>query len=295
MNGNVVDASGVNVDRFAKFGVNDARAFDMPAGVAGAVEIIPLHRMVLFWLDEFPEGEIGWVAFFGIEVDAGASLLVFEVEMGEVGIVFEFAGIVVDAVGSFVGETFFGEFVNEVGAGFDVVGCFSDFGGLDEIECAEIGQEILGVIFGDLPDGLPFPFGALEHLVFAVVSIGSEVSDVGDIEDAIGLKTIEAEGAQQEVPIDISCKIADVLVVVDGGSAGVDFDVILVLRRELVDSFGKCVIKSHFFSISWCDSVLERGDDVAAFGASDVVTGDGLGQVDVFVFGGEIFEIGAAD
>ena len=72
VDGNVVDAASVDVDGLAKFGVDNARTFDGPAGVARLIEIVPVHVMLFSRFDKFPEGEIGGSTFFGVELDAGA-------------------------------------------------------------------------------------------------------------------------------------------------------------------------------------------------------------------------------
>jgi len=109
----------------------------------------------------------------------------------------------------------------------------------------EVDEKIVGIVFGDLPDGLAFSFGAFFELVFAFVSIGGEVADVSDVEDAVFAPTIGAEGANERIPIDVGGEVADVLVVVDRGAAGVDFDVLGVLRAKIFEFAGEGVEKFH--------------------------------------------------
>ena len=68
-----------------KFFMNNRCTFDMPAWIAWTAKIIPTHGVELAWLDEFPNGEVGNVAFFWVEFDAGTSHEVVEVEMGKFG------------------------------------------------------------------------------------------------------------------------------------------------------------------------------------------------------------------
>ena len=113
VDGNMVDATGMNVDWFAEEGVDDGGTFKMPAGIAGATEKIPTHGVVFAFANKFPDCKVGRVFLFAGEFDASAGFQIFEVEMGEVGIPREFRRVKVNSVGSLVSVAVFDEFFDE--------------------------------------------------------------------------------------------------------------------------------------------------------------------------------------
>ena len=70
---------------------------------------------------EFPEGEVGWVALFWVNLHAGTRLLLLEVEFGKISVLWELGSVVVNAVASRVGVALFflilGSFRSVLGCG----------------------------------------------------------------------------------------------------------------------------------------------------------------------------------
>ena len=126
VHGDMVDTAGVDIKGFAKGFVGDSRTFDMPAGVAGATKVVPAHSVVFTRLNELPEGKIGKIAFFRVEINACAGAKMVEVEASEVGIGGKLGGIKVDAIAGLISVALLGETIDEGEILFDIVGGFGD-------------------------------------------------------------------------------------------------------------------------------------------------------------------------
>ena len=195
----------------------------MPAGVAHAPRRVPLQGLILeLGLGE-PEDEVVPVALVGILLHAladadGQILLVVVIE--DI-IALELAGVEIDVAAGLIGIAGVEQLrddpdivVNEAGRGLD------DVGALD-VELAAVLEERVGVVLRDLHDGLVLAAGALEHLVLALVGVGCQVADVGDVHDAVDVIAREAQVLLEHVLHDIGAEVADVGKVVDGRAAGV--------------------------------------------------------------------------
>jgi hypothetical protein len=100
-------------------------------------------------------------------------------------------------------------------------------------------------MLGDFPDGLAFARGAFLEFVFAFVGVRDEVADVGDVHDMLNLEPGSFESAAEGVVENGVAEIADVVVVVDGGAAGVEGDFARSLRAERFDVTAECVVELH--------------------------------------------------
>lgn len=246
MDGDVVNATSVDIDGLAEGGMDDRGAFEVPAWVAWAAEIVPAHGVMFVRLDEFPESKVGGMALGVAEFDAGTGLEMLEVEMGEVGVMGEFAGIEIDAVRGFVGITEAGEAVDEGLVGRDVIGGASGNVGSDEVKGAKITEKFFDIVIGNLPNGLVGRAGTLFEFVFAIVSVRGKVADIGEIEDAVGGELVGLEDAQKEIPIDVGSEIADVGGAINSGATGVDFDFGGVLGAKSFDSASEGIVEAKW-------------------------------------------------
>ncbi len=96
-----VDATGVNVQRFAQIFHGHRGAFDMPAGAACPNRGLP-EMFAGFW--RFPQREIACAFFFvAIVVDASIHLHAAEIDLGEPAVILEFGDAVVDGAFAVVG------------------------------------------------------------------------------------------------------------------------------------------------------------------------------------------------
>ena len=125
----------------------------MPAGIAGAAEVVPAHSVAFAGLDELPEGKIGGVALGVAKLYPGAGLEMVKVKAGEIGVTGKLAGVKVDAVGSFVGVALGGQAVHEGLIFFNVVGGAGEHIRGCELEGAKIAQELFDVEVSHLPNG----------------------------------------------------------------------------------------------------------------------------------------------
>ena len=89
------------------------------------------------------------------------------------------------------------------------------------VQLLAVGEEGVGVEFGDLQHTLVLPLGALEHLVLAGVGIGGQVAHVGDVHHPLYVVAGIAQQLLQRVLHDIAAQVADVGEVVHRGAAGV--------------------------------------------------------------------------
>ena len=102
VDGDVVDAAGVNVDRFAEEGVNNCGTFEVPTWVAWATEEIPAHGVGFAGFDELPDGKVGGVFFGGGKLDTGTGLEVFKVEASKIWVCRETRSVKIETVFGFV-------------------------------------------------------------------------------------------------------------------------------------------------------------------------------------------------
>jgi hypothetical protein len=216
----VFDAAGVDVDLLTQCRVDHRRAFDVPAGEAFAPRRVPAHFLVLF-----PQDEIGRVVFFFAYVDAGAGLEALEIDAAEFAVGGEPRGVVIDGACAFVCVAFFDERLHERDLGGDVRARARERYRIDSnIERAKIIEEYLRVFFGELchvlhRDRHLFPLEALGHFVLAFVRVGTQVPEVGDIDDLFDGEAVIFERPAQHVGEDEHRKIPDVLGAVHGRAA----------------------------------------------------------------------------
>ena len=233
----VVDAAGVDVDGFTELGVDDGGTFEVPTWVAWAAEKIPAHGVVFAVFDEFPNCKVRGVFLFGAEINAGAGFETFKVEVGEVGIGREFRGVEIDAVGGFVGETFFDEGFDESFVSFDIVrGAGKDIW-FEEMESVKIFEKGGNIELGDFPDGFSFFLCAFFEFVFAFVAVRNEMANVGEVQDSFCFETVESQDTEKKIPINIGSEVADVGEAVDCGSASVDFYLVFAEGAESFEGF----------------------------------------------------------
>jgi hypothetical protein len=103
-----------------------------------------------------------------------------------------------------------------------VLGGDGPSGRLPDVERLHVLPIGVGIVLRDIPDGLRLRLRHTLHLVFTIIGIVSEMADVGNVYDMRELEPLEAESATKNVGKYIGAHIADVRVVVDCGTAGID-------------------------------------------------------------------------
>ena len=139
--------------------------------------------------------------------------------------------------------------VNEFGDDLDIV-VNKAGSGLHHIRTLDVQlpavlEKRVGVILGDLHDGLVLTLGALEHLILALIGIRGQVSHVGDVHDAVHVVSGVAQVFLQHVLHDIGAQVADVGKVVHRGAAGVHLHMAGGVGLELLFLVGGGIIQIH--------------------------------------------------
>ena len=105
---------------------------------------------------------------------------------------------------------------------------------LFHLEGVEVFEEGFFEAGGVFADGHPGGGGVADDLVV----------DVGDVHDVAGGDSLQSEEAAQHVDLEEGPEVADVAVVIDGGSAGVHAELLAVNRRQFFDAAGESIEES---------------------------------------------------
>ena len=73
-----------------------------------------------------------------------------------------------------------------------MVRCLAPDVGLDDPQPLQVGLEVPGVLLGDLPGGPVLAAGRDLQLVVALVGVGRQVPDVGDVDDVPDAEALPA-------------------------------------------------------------------------------------------------------
>ena len=119
--------------------------------------------------------------------------------------------------------------------------------GVLDVQLVAVGEEGIGIVLCNLHDRLVLPAGTLEHLVFAGVGIGSQMSHVGDIHYPLDRIALIAQRLFQHILHDVAAQVADVGIVIHRGAAGVHLHQIRVIGNKAFFFMGCRVIKVHIF------------------------------------------------
>ena len=240
----IVHAAAVQVEVFAVVLHRNAGALDVPARIADAPGRIPFERLILeLGLGE-PEDEVVFVLLVLVLLHtlAHADGEVFLVVIVEDIVALELARVEIDVAAGEVGIAG----VKELRDDLDVV-VDETRRGLDnirtlDVELAAVSKEGVGIVLGDLHDGLVLALGALDHLVLALVGVAREVADVGDVHHAVHAVTRKAQILFQHVLHDVGAQIADVGKVVHGRAAGVHLHMVRRVGLEFFLFMGRGIV-----------------------------------------------------
>ena len=243
----VVHAAAVQVEVLAVVLHGNAGALNVPAGIAHTPRRVPFQGLILeLGLGE-PQHEVVLVALVGVLLhalaDAHSQILLVVVVEDIVAL--QLAGIEVHVAAGHIGVAG----VDELGDDPDIVvdqagGGLHHVGALD-VQLPAVAEERIGVVLGDLHDGLMLALGALEHFVLALVGIGGQVAHVGDVHDAVHVVARVAQVLLQHVLHDVGAQVADVGEVVHRGAAGVHLHMAGDMGLELLFLMGGGIIQIH--------------------------------------------------
>jgi hypothetical protein len=95
---------------------------------------------------------------------------------------------------------------------------------LFDVQSTSVAEERVGEKLSDFPNGhAPLP-GTLIHLVFALIPVVGEMTDIRDVHHMIHLINETFQGASENIPMGVGPKIADMSVVVYCRAAAVQTD-----------------------------------------------------------------------
>ena len=165
------------------------------------------------------------------EVHALARFEPLDVEAREVAVIRLLAGVEIDAIRRPIRESALLDVGDERDLLWDVF-CRArqDRRWLD-VEEFQVGQKGVGIELRDLPRSLAGSARAFFHLVLAGVGVGRQMTDVGNVHYVVDTIAVPFERAAQHVLENERPVVADVLVVVDGGTARVEADRAALVER----------------------------------------------------------------
>ena len=243
----VVDAAAVDIDVFAQIFHGDARAFDVPAGVAYPPGAVPFQGLVFkFRLGE-PQHEVVLVALVLVFVYpfAHAHFQVFFLKVEELVVLRHLRGIEVHVAARLIGVALVHQRLDDADELVHAPG-----GGLHhvrplDVQLFAVGKKCVGVKGSQLAHRLVLAPGAQKHLVFAAVGVVGKVPDVGDVHHPRHVIAQIAQRLFQHVFHQVGAQVADVCKVIHGGAAGVHLHLALLPGDKFLHLPCQRVVKFH--------------------------------------------------
>ena len=241
-----VGAAAVDIERQAQVLARHSRALDVPAGTALAPRAFP-RRLAGF--GGLPQREVQMVAlaiFQALAVGAQLAMTAFhlvDVATGQRTVISVAAHAEINVALDLVRMAAIDEFLDEPDHLGDLLGCARAHIGVLHVHGVHIVKEGLRIFSGNLGCAAALFVGLLDDLVI----------NVGDIGDELHVEAAPGEVAADDVEADERTGVADVDVVVHGGTAHVhaDLPVLKRLERHLLAKFGVVDLK-HLHSCSMC-------------------------------------------
>ena len=210
------------VKGFAQILGRHGRAFDVPAGVADAPRAVPAQEVI--GVGRFPQSKIGGIALFGQYFDARAFFLLFHLTAAQLAVIWVSRHIKIDRAIDLIGVSLGDERFDH----FDLLGNVATGAGANVGAHHRKGVHVLeidaGVHLHNLHggDGI-LPRFAL-NFVLALVGIAHQMADIGDVLDIQHVVAQVAQVAHHHIEADVGFGVANVGVIVHGGTADVDVD-----------------------------------------------------------------------
>ena len=245
----VVDTATMDVAVFAKVLHSDAGAFNVPSGIADSPGARPLELLIVELRLCEPKHEVGAVALVAVSLNAlaHANLEVFLVEVVESVVGFELGCVKINISARLVSVTLFDKGLDDADEVVNAGCCGLDDVGNADVQLLAVGKESVGVELRDLHDRLLLALCALEHFVVARVAVAGQMSDVGDVHNALDLVARVAQIAVKDVLHHIGAEVSDMSIVINGGAAGIDRNLALLAGLELIAAVCQRIIEDHLF------------------------------------------------
>ena len=246
----IVDAAAVDIKILAEVLHRNARALNVPAGVAYTPRRIPLKRLIFKFGLCKPKHEVVLVALVGVLLNAlaHADCKVILVKVVEDVVSVELGGVKIHIAARKIGIACVHELGDYLDIFVDAICCrLNNIGGLD-VELCAIGEKCIRVEFGYLHDRLVLTLCALEHLVLALIGIAREVADIGDIHDTLDIVTGVAQVLLKNILHDIRAQVAYMCKVIHRRATGVHLDDVGMVGYKIFLFTGSGVIQLHIES-----------------------------------------------
>ena len=240
VNGDMVYAARMDIEREAQIFAAERRALYMPARISHSPRTFPLHYMVGFSL--FPYREVCGMALLAVHLYSRACLLFVEIKARQLAVTGELAYVVINAVVYLVRIAFIDEFLNVSYRFGDMIGYLFDYLGSSDIQLFEIFEEYARVKLRYLVRRFFLFARSLLHLVFALVLIAGKVTDVGNVHNAFELIAVVFQHATEKIHEHVRSQVAYMRKAVYGGSAAVHADLTLFYRFEILFFSRKSIV-----------------------------------------------------
>ena len=243
----VVDAAAVQVQILAVVLHGDAGALNVPAGIAHAPRGVPFQGLILeLGLGE-PQHKVVPVALVGVLLHAltDAHRQILLVVIVEDVVPLQLGGVEVHVAAGHIGIALLQQAGDDLDIVIDEAGSGLHHVGALDVQLLAVGEKRIGVVLGDLHNGLMLAPSALEHLILALVGVGGQVSHIGDVHDAVHVIAHVAQVLLQYVLHDVGAQVADVGKVVHRGAAGVHLHMAGGVGLEFLFLMGGGIIQIH--------------------------------------------------
>ncbi|KWK85726.1 hypothetical protein WM16_30580 [Burkholderia ubonensis] len=231
MHGDMVFAAAVDIEPDAQILRGHRRALDMPARKSPSPRAVPFHLAPDLGRTEFPQRKVRRVPLRA-DCNPLAGLQAGAIEPREKAVIVLLAGVEVEAVVGAIHVAGSFDFLNKGDLLRDVIRRAAPYRRLQQVERAPVRLEGVGVVCGYLPRRLAGSPAALFQFVFAFVGVRRQVADVGDVHDMPDFMPVAGQRATQDVLEHVGSQVADMRMVIDGGAAAIQADVIVAYRSE---------------------------------------------------------------
>ena len=245
-----IDSTAVDIELLSQIVHAHGRALDVPARISASPGGIPHHGLFAELAVGEPEHEVLGIAFVGVDIDSGAALEVVEIQLCKSAVLREGVDGEIDVSACHIGVAAGLEALDQIDHLLDVLCGGTDDIGPDDVQAVVVLEEGIGVELGDIPDAAARFTGALGHLVFALIPVSGEVSDIGYVHYMLDFIAGMAKHTLERVLEDVCPEVADVGVVVDSRAAAVESDETFSDGFELLDGPGHGIVKIDLHVLS---------------------------------------------
>ncbi|MPM80428.1 hypothetical protein SDC9_127475 [bioreactor metagenome] len=201
----------VDIDGLAQIAAGHGRALYMPAGPAFSPGGFPE------WFTGFgglPQGEVHGVFLSVVHINSGAGLQIVQGLVGELSVLLEFPGPVVDVAVYLVGISLIHQSFHHVDDLVHIFGCLGMDGGIPHSKAVGVRIILFYIFFCDLTGGDVFLIGAADDFIVHIGKILSEGDSIAPV----------FQITAQHIENDNRSGVSHMDKIIDGGPAGIHGD-----------------------------------------------------------------------